>query len=100
MDRYLTVTANYTGSCIQDDYVGEINLKNLNLKFEFLNELSLWNEEYKKIIPLSDQERLSLIKKIDKLDEWGINISKKLMDLFPNSKIRYYSEGKLKYLNL
>lgn len=66
-------------------------------------ELQSWVEEYDFIIPLDNQSRLDNINIIQKLDEQGIEILKKIQNEWPKEndeqiKFIYYSEGKMMYL--
>ncbi len=91
----------YTGSCLRDDFEGQIELEKLGLPQEYINKLSSWNEAYRKIIPLSDNERSERIKEIEALDKEGLELAKKLKNLVPGgANVKYYSEGKLKLLHV
>ena len=97
--RYLSFMADYKGSCLKDDYDNEIDLGYFGLSKEMLNKIHIWNKKYSQLIPLSEDERSSFNKEIDILDAEGINICNELKEIiFEEVKIRYFSEGKLKYL--
>ena len=99
--RYLTIMPDYTESCIVDDYKGRIKLKELNLSKPFLQEIEDWHLRYRKIIPLSDEQREIQKKEIEELDMQGLQLALKLEQLLPKeTKIKYFSEGKLKFLPL
>lgn len=92
--RFLTIASNYTGPCIQDNFEGPISIDQLGLSDSFIQEINVWNEAYKVIIPLSEK-----INEIELLDQHGLEIANKLQRLVPGgAKVNYFSEGKLKYL--
>lgn len=99
--RYLTLAAEYTGSCIKEDMKGQIDYKELQLDEMFCKELDEWNSKYKSIIPLEAKERKQKSNEIELLDKKGIYFSKKLTSLIEGgAKVKYYSEGLLKYVDL
>lgn len=98
--RYLTVAAEYTGSCVKDDFQGQVECHELLSDKELCQELEKWNADYKVIIPLDMDERDQRRNEIDMLDKKGILLAKKLASAIQGgAKVRYYSEGLLKYLN-
>ena len=97
--RYLTIIPDYAGSCIRDDYNGQVNIEDLELPQDFLEEISFWHKSYRMIIPLSEEERAARKEEIKDLDKQGIELSRKLTDLLPEgAKVKYFSEGLMKYL--
>lgn len=97
--KYLTIIPNYTGSCLQDHFEGQIELEELKLPQEFIDRLSSWHDTYRKIIPLNNDDRAKRIKEIEQLDDEGLDLARKLRILVQGgAKVKYYSEGKLKYL--
>ncbi len=98
--KYLIVIPDYTGSCIQDEFEGEISLDDLDLPKNLIQELNTWHKSYREIIPLNQKERIKKNKEIEKLDLQGLELVKKINDSIPGgAKIKYFSEGKLKYLD-
>jgi len=97
--KYLTLIPDYTGSCIQDDYNGRIELNELNLPQGLINEITDWHKSYRKIIPLSEEQRLGKIQEIERLDLQGLELAERISQMISgDAKVRYYSEGKCKYL--
>ncbi len=97
--RYLIIIPDYTGSCIKDEFIGQIDIEKLELPQDYVEELSSWHESYRLIIPLSDEERVAHKGRIEELDKQGLVLSKKLKKLMSGgAKVRYFSEGLLKYL--
>jgi len=99
--RYLTLAANYNEFCVQDDFNGVVDPKELALPSEIIDKLNDWNATYKKIIPLDMSQRKveDIQKSIAKLDDIGlelVDVLKKCIQC--GVKIRYFSEGHLKYL--
>jgi hypothetical protein len=97
--RYLTITPDYTGSCIKDEFTGQLAIEELGLPQAYIDAISLWNESYRVIIPFSEEQRQARKKEIEKLDRQGIEFSKTLKELVPGEvKVKYFSEGLMKYL--
>ncbi len=97
--KYLTLIPDYTGSCIQDDCEGRIELDELRLPQNLVNEIIDWHKSYRKIIPLSEEQRLEKMREIERLDLQGLELAERISRLIPgDAKVRYYSEGKYKYL--
>lgn len=85
----------YTGSCIRDDFEGQIDLNDLKLSNDFLVKLNTWHEAYKKIIPLNENERKKRNHEIEKLDEEGLRLRDELkLLILGGAKIKYFSEDK------
>jgi hypothetical protein len=97
--RYLTVMPDYTGSCIWDDFEGNLALDRLQLPNDFVDRLNSWHNLYKKIIPLSEEVRATMHLEIGRLDQEGLLLMQELKScLAGDTKIRYYSEGKGMFL--
>jgi hypothetical protein len=93
--RYLILSAVYLGSCLIDEFNGEVDLNSLGISPELIEEITLWQNSYAKFIPMSNDQRLSFITEMEKLDVAGIEIAKKLQLLIPgNAKVKYFSELK------
>ncbi len=98
--KYLTLIPDYTGSCIQDVDNKRIEINELGLPQDLAHEIESWHALYKKIIPLSEEQRLERIKHIEELDEQGLRLAREISQLVPGgAKIRYYSEGKYQYMD-
>lgn len=64
-------------------------------------ELHAWNDEYRKVIPLGEQERHQpeILALIAELDRRGDEIAEKVASaLQHDAKVRYYSEGHVRYV--
>ena len=97
--KYLIIMPDYTTSCLRDAFEGPIKVEELKLPREFIRELSYWHDLYRKIIPLDDEARAMRIEEIERLDNKGLELAKKLKDLVPGgAKVKYYSEGKSQFL--
>jgi hypothetical protein len=97
--RYLTIIPDYTGSCIKDEFTGQLVIEELGLPQAYINAITLWNVSYRVIIPLSEDQKRALRKEIEQLDRQGIEFSQQLKDLVPGgTKVKYFSEGLMKYL--
>lgn len=97
--RYLTIRPDCTDSCLSDDFGKSVSIEDLDLPKNFINAITDWHNNYRKIIPLDSNERLKHISEIEKLDAQGLRIASKLQELIHGgAKIKYFSEGKLAYL--
>lgn len=97
--KYLTLIPDYTQSCVRDDFNGNVELEEFGLPQDFIMEIVSWHSAYRKIIPLDESQRNVLTNEIDKLDNQGLDFARRIAELVPGgAKVRYFSEGKLKYL--
>lgn len=97
--KYLIIMPDYTQSCIVDEFNGRIDLKKLNLPESLFQEFEDWHYRYRKIIPLSDEQRKKHKEEIEKLDNQGLKLGLKLKEFMSEEiKIKYFSEGTLKFL--
>lgn len=88
--RYLTVDGMMSGSGVRDSVNGGfIDLMELRLSRELLDDISKWLKKYESAH--LDQYRNQ--KSIRQLDSMGIELSKRLMDEIPDSKVEYYSDA-------
>ena len=97
--KYLVLAPDYSGSCIRNEFGEKVELGTLELPCSLIEEIDNWHNSYKKIIPLSIEERAKKTRYIETLDEKGLMIISKLEKGIPGgAKIKYYSEGKLRYI--
>lgn len=98
--RYLTIAADYSVSCLKDDFTGPLEPDDLKLPAALAAALSRWNERYKSIIPLDMDQRTKpdTAELIDRLDQEGQELANQVREAVGEAKVRYYSEGHLKYL--
>ncbi len=98
--RYLTVVADYTQSPLRDDYIGTVVPEEIGLSWELGARLRDWNDRYRAIIPLDPADRMSAPASalIDVLDDEGLNLADAIGSALEDVKVRYYSEGRLRYL--
>ena len=99
--RYLTIAAEYSGSCIRDDFKGPVEPEELLLPEPLCSALRAWNDEYKGIIPMDMDQRAApeAAARIDRLDKVGRELAARVREALGEAKVRYYSEGHLKYLD-
>ena len=96
---YLSFMTSYNGTCLVDDYNNESTINDFNLPNKIIEKINDWNEKYSKIIPMSEDDRQIHNSEIEELDSEGIKICIDIKNAFSEEiKIRYFSEGKLKYL--
>ena len=99
--RYLTLSADYGDLSLRDEAVGAVDLVSLGLAGDLLGDLQAWNSRYQPIIPMDMEERQfdGAAGLIDELDELGLALAGRLADaLGGGAKVKYYSEGRLRYL--
>lgn len=98
--KYLTMSSDYASSGIKDDFGREIQRRDLPVEDVLWERLSEWLEKYNKIIMMEAQERKENINLINRLDNEGMQLARDFKNnLGSEYKIRYYSEGLLKYLS-
>lgn len=99
--RYLTITADYLGTGVKDDFTGSVDIKALELPDEIAQRLASWVASYQPIISLDENERSLRAEEIERLDQQGLAVARDIKSYFgENAKIQYYSEGKLQRLPL
>jgi len=98
--RYLTVAADYTQSCLRDDFEGPIQPESLGLPADLCSALRSWNEAYRRVIPMDEEERsdAEIAALICQLDEQGRDMASRVQQVAGEAKVRYFSEGELRYL--
>ena len=99
--RYLTVAADYTRSALRDDFDGPLEPESLGLPSELCADLGAWNDQYRQVIPLSEEarHRADIAELIRRLDDQGQALVRRVADTLKlEAKVRYYSEGHLRYL--
>lgn len=98
--RYLTLAADYTQSALRDDFVGTVVPEEVGLTESLGGRIRDWNGRYKAIIPLDETERESspTAELIDALDEEGLLLVNAIEAELSDSKVRYFSEGRLRYV--
>lgn len=96
--RYLTLSADYMEARIRDEATGSADVAGVGLSAKLTEEIVQWNHEYQYVIPLDLDERRSRSPEIDRLDEHGRALARRVADELAPAKVRYYSEGWLRYL--
>lgn len=97
--RYLILSAEYLGSCLRDEFNGEVELNSLGISPELIEEITSWQNSYAKFIPMSNDQRHSFLTDMEELDISGIEIAKKLQFVIPgNAKVKYFSELKSSFI--
>ena len=97
--RYVLLAADYLEPVLRDENSGEDLLLHLRPREGLAERIATWNEAYQPIIPLEAHARLDAADLIDALDRAGLMLAAQVADaLGDGSKVRYYSEGRLRYL--
>ena len=95
------LSADYLELSLQDEQAGPARIDKLGLPTPLVQELRDWNERYQPIIPRDIAERSSnaVSMLIGSLDQEGLTLADRIADaLGGRAKVRYYSEGLLRYL--
>lgn len=95
--RWLILTADYN-SFLRDEFDGEFDYMDLNLPIGLVERIKKWHEGYSVIIPMDEDERLRMNNRIIELDRHGIELAKEIKRQLVEVKVRYYSEGLLRYI--
>ncbi|HEX9696347.1 MAG TPA: hypothetical protein VGB64_08535 [Actinomycetota bacterium] len=98
--RYLTLAADYTQSALRDDHLGAVVPEEVGLAGELGDRIRDWNTRYRGIIPLSPEQRAEApaVGVIEELDQEGLSLAREIAESQPDLKVRYYSEGHLRYV--
>jgi hypothetical protein len=98
--RYLSIAAEYNQSCLRDDFEGPIEPESLQLEADLCSALRSWNAQYRTIIPLDESQRgtAETVELIRRLDQEGKGLARRVGRTFPEAKVRYYSEGQLRWV--
>lgn len=95
--KYLILTADYA-SFLRDEFDEDFDYLDLNLSPDLIERLEEWHDDYLPIIQLDSGERLRISNEIIKLDERGIGLAKEIKLQLGEAKVKYFSEGLLKYI--
>jgi hypothetical protein len=98
--RYLTLAADYTQSALRDDFLGSMVPEEVGLSEELGTRIRGWNDRYRVVIPLSEEARGSRETRelIEALDGEGVALVAEIEAQLEDVKVRYFSEGELRYL--
>lgn len=99
---YFVLAAGYLELSLRDEQMGSVRIDELGLTTTLVGELSCWNERYQTIIPRDVAERSSPSASalIESLDIEGLKLADRIAAALEGEvKVRYYSEGLLKYLS-
>jgi hypothetical protein len=97
--RYLTLAADYTQSALRDDFIGSVVPEEVGISDTLSARIRAWNTRYRAVIPLHETQRVQspTTELIDALDEEGRFLAKEIAAESPEFKVRYFSEGRLRY---
>jgi hypothetical protein len=97
--KYLTLAADYTQSPLRDDFVGPVVPEEIGVPWELGDRIRDWNTRYRTIIPLDEAQRShgSTAELIEALDDEGLSLVNEIADALSDVKVRYFSEGHLRY---
>ncbi len=98
--RYLTLAADYTQSALRDDFAGTMVPEEIGLSEGLGDRIRDWNNRYRSVIPLEEAARKSTptAELIESLDEEGLELIGAIQAELPDVKVRYFSEGHLRYV--
>lgn len=96
--RYLTFAADYMQPTLRDEDP-DVYLDPLQeLPAELGAEIIDWNERYQAIVPMDPAARSAAADAIGVLDLRGLELASRIAEALRPSKVRYYSEGLMRYL--
>lgn len=97
--RYILLAADYLEPVLRDENSGEGLLRDFQAQDGLAERIVTWNAAYQPIIGLEAQARLDAAELIDALDRVGLMLAAEVTEaLADGSKVRYYSEGRLRHL--
>lgn len=98
--RYLTLSADYMMSALRDDFIGHVVPGEVGLSDLLGDRIRRWNERYRAVIPLDENQRAEgpVVALIEALDKEGLSLAQDIAAEHSECKVRYYSEGRLRYL--
>jgi hypothetical protein len=99
--RYLTLAADYMQSALRDQHTGTVTPEEAGLPENLSDLICDWNARYQPVISLDMENRREVATSamIDSLDREGLMLAEKIANSGVGLKIRYYSEGRLRYLS-
>lgn len=98
--KYLTLSAEYTQSALRDDFAGPVVPEEVGLPWELGERIRDWTERYRVIIPLDESKRAeaAIADLIASLDQEGLVLASDISVALEGVKVRYFSEGHLRYI--
>jgi hypothetical protein len=95
--RYLVLSADYN-SFLRDEFDDNFSIEDLGLSKNLESQLNTWYSKYLPVITMSSDERLRAENLIIELDKIGCGLAEAIIKSTENTKVKYYSEGHLRYL--
>lgn len=96
--RYLTLSANYIEPHLRDEATGDSDIAFSSLSEALVQQILQWNRDYQPVVSLASGERQARSNEIDRLDEVGRVLARRVAEELAPAKVGYYSEGWLRYL--
>ena len=98
--RYFTLAADYSHSGLSDDHAGPIFPEEAGLPHELSVRIREWNTRYRQVMAIGIEQRMAgaISSLIETLDEEGLAFAATISRENPDCKVRYFSEGHLRYL--
>ena len=95
--KYLILSSNYN-FFLKDTFNMDFDYSELELPRQLVERLKRWHQEYFPIISMDENERLNSYANILQLDIEGVDLAEEIKSTLRTIKIKYYSEGQLKYI--
>ena len=95
--QYLEIKPDYIESGIKSEFNGYIEIGDLPFDNNIKNRIKSLNDQYKNIIPMGEKMKKSHMDLIYQLDKAGFSLKTDIERKY-NFKVKYFSEGLLKYL--
>ena len=99
--RYLVLGADYSRPALRDEYARDLSPEVLGVSEHLVRRIREWNDRYREIIPLGPavREAEAPAGLIAVLDEEGLALVAAIRAELPDAKVRYFSEGQLRYVH-
>ena len=95
--NYLILHADYMSSGIRHEYGDQIPKYDNILSVKTWESIISWVNSYSPVVMMDELERKLSIDLINELDQEGLKIKNEIESQL-NAKVKYYSEGFLKYI--
>lgn len=96
--RYLVLAADYVEPKLRDDPSNGGPDPWEGLSSELRDDIAQWNESYQVVVPMDLRQRTEAAAFIQDLDTRGLELALRVAVELSPAKVRYYSEGLLRYL--
>lgn len=96
--RHLILSADYLRPSLRDEDSSTESDPWQELSPTLAAEILEWNDRYQVVVPMDMPARVTAAGLIDQLDRDGVDLAARIQDDLNPAKVRYYSEGLMRYL--